>query len=703
MHHLLKLMINWIKLSVRRSEPAKKPSAAGSVTTKPAPAPESETPRPSPAVVGSPSNAFEGKPFRYLIGRDDTPIGSDGEITEVGYDATKPCARGTTIKYGNLFDEKNTRQYGPYLYDSDTAQKYREGQIDPRGAGWRKNILEQLTRAKDEGFEHIEWDNADAYPTSAVLNAIALSDQFSLKVIAKNPLLMDGDALAYVRQSHGAIVEAECGSPADMDALRKRAGKPELPIWFVAFGNGLSWAEKTAREARQFRNMSVTYSPAGEYIQTEDVLLPNADAGGELQAETVNRDPPSKGTDASVPYAAEYLQRWRSMEIRPEHAAEVQALARKLIGFKTRYQAVEAKTGVPWYVIAMLHEREAACDFDTYLGNGDPLNRKTRNVPRGRGPFSSWEAGAIDALHFDRLDQVKSWTVERIAYECERYNGFGYRNHGVPSAYLWSFSNIYVGGKYVADGEWSSSAQDEQCGTMPLLKAIAAIDLQIPIGGAIALTAADAPKPVPPLGSAELHDLGHRIKRTMLAKGYPWFDDQNVVSIEGIDPNGTVNRNRPNAFDDVKLVLDGQGRIIGGPWEATTHPGKYWTEHPMAEGGAFIIALGPQACWTPGEYHQKIVWRQAEDSTILGHRDPDCTYKRQGAPIKHGDIGVHHHGGYNLLKDNISNAAAGCQVIRLEAKQQEFMELTLRCPRYQSNKKSFRLTATVLEAKDIVQ
>jgi lysozyme family protein len=705
MYYFLKLLLNYAnKLLARRTTRTVQPTSPVSASATVAPLPAPQNPAAPHSFPTASANPLEGKPFRYLIGADGTPAGKDGEIIEVGYDATRPCASGISIKYCNLFDEKNTGGYGPYLHDSDTAQQYGEGQIDPKGAGWRKNILEQITRAKDEGFEYVEWDNPDAYPVSAVLNAVALSNQFGLKVIAKNPLLIDGDASAYVRQCHAVIVERGAGNPADMDALRKKAGKPTLPIWFVAFGDGRSWADNTAHEARQFRTMSVTYS-RGEYTDSEDAPLPNS---GETKsdpsppaASVSPVNPMAPASDPSVPYATEYLARWKTMQIEPECASEVQRIARKLIGFIARYHTVEAKTGVPWYVIAVLHERESGCDFDTYLGNGNPLHRKTTDVPRGRGPFSSWEAGAIDALHYDGLDQVKTWPIERIAYECERYNGFGYRSHGVPSAYLWSFSNIYQGGKYVADGVWSSSAQDKQCGTMPMLRAMVAIDATIPLA-AMPISSSDPPKPVPPAGSEELHDLGYRIKRTMLSKSYPWFDDQNVVSVEGMDPDGTPNNNRPNAFDDIKMVLDGRGKIIGGPWEATTQPGVYWTTHPMAEGGAFIIALGSQACWTPGEYHGKIVWRQAEDSTILGHRDPDYTYKRHGPPTKHGNIGVHHHGGYNLPRDNISNAAAGCQVIRLEAKQQEFMQLTLRCPRYLVDQKIFRLTATVLEAKDIL-
>src|SRR3954447_12126781 len=164
-----------------------------------------------------------------------------------------------------------------------------------------------------------------------------------------------------------------------------------------------------------------------------------------------------------------------------------------------------------------------------------------------------------------------------------------------------------------------------------------------------AFTQAPAPAPsLPPvIPTVNRLDLGHAVKRVMLGKGYPWFPDQNVVSIERMDRDGTPNELGPNTFRDIKTVVDGEGKIIGGPWTGTTHPGTYWTVHPMASGGAFIIALGAQSCWTPGAYHGHTVWRQAEDSTILGHRDPDCTYVRQGAAIKHSDIGVHHHGGYN--------------------------------------------------------
>ena len=99
---------------------------------------------------------------------------------------------------------------------------------------------------------------------------------YGLTVIAKNPLLLDGDPTPYVahRNVVGVIVERGAGNPSDMDALRKRARKPALPVWFVAFGGGKRWATDTAQAAARYRNMGVTWSAVGEYGDAIDILLP---------------------------------------------------------------------------------------------------------------------------------------------------------------------------------------------------------------------------------------------------------------------------------------------------------------------------------------------------------------------------------------------------------------------------------------------
>jgi lysozyme family protein len=190
---------------------------------------------------------------------------------------------------------------------------------------------------------------------------------------------------------------------------------------------------------------------------------------------------------------AEYADLWRRMQVHPERAAEVDRIAQALIRRKPRYEEVTRTTGVPWSVIAVLHQRESDADFATYLGNGEPLNRKTRLVPAGRGPFPTWEAGAIDALQIDGLDKVKEWTPERACYEIEKFNGFGYRNNHpeVKSPYLWSFSNIYSSGKYIADGHFSSSAVDKQCGAMPVLKRLTELDASVRFEGMADVATAD--------------------------------------------------------------------------------------------------------------------------------------------------------------------------------------------------------------------
>jgi lysozyme family protein len=64
---------------------------------------------------------------------------------------------------------------------------------------------------------------------------------------------------------------------------------------------------------------------------------------------------------------------------------------------KARYVAVSDKTGVPWFVIAVIHEREASQSWRANLAQGDPWNRVSVHVPKGRGPFKSWEDAIVAA------------------------------------------------------------------------------------------------------------------------------------------------------------------------------------------------------------------------------------------------------------------------------------------------------------------
>jgi lysozyme family protein len=185
---------------------------------------------------------------------------------------------------------------------------------------------------------------------------------------------------------------------------------------------------------------------------------------------------------------------------------EIDHVAHKLLGFvdEGRYTAVSLQTGVPILWMATSFEREASSDFRLSAAQGDPWDRVSTHVPRGRGPFPSWAAAAIDAYAIDGLDKVgiANWTEARACFEAELFNGFGYRAHGIHSPYLWAGCNHYVAGKYVADGVWDAHAVDQQLGVVPVWQRMLEIQPNLAFGNA------PPPTPVPAGlgGPSEPHD-----------------------------------------------------------------------------------------------------------------------------------------------------------------------------------------------------
>jgi lysozyme family protein len=186
----------------------------------------------------------------------------------------------------------------------------------------------------------------------------------------------------------------------------------------------------------------------------------------------------------SVP---KYSERWptyaRQWDIMARtRLTDLRTAAKKILAHKARYQAVEKRTGVPWYWIGPTHYRESDLDFNTQLAQGDPLGRVSTHVPRGQGPYfgkDAWERAALIALEDTGATNVKDWRLEKLIYHWENYNGWGYKMHGVPSPYVWGGSSIQKPGKYVADGVWSSTAVDRQLGCASILKTLMELDPSI--------------------------------------------------------------------------------------------------------------------------------------------------------------------------------------------------------------------------------
>jgi lysozyme family protein len=175
-------------------------------------------------------------------------------------------------------------------------------------------------------------------------------------------------------------------------------------------------------------------------------------------------------------------KRWTAAKL--TRGPEFAPVARRLVAAKARYQIVTAQTGVPWFVIAVIHQRESSQRWDRSLAQGDPWDEVSTHVPAGRGPFDSWEDAAVDALVdcHPHASKWKDWSPGGTMTLLELYNGLGYYNKGLPSPYVWSGTDQYKRGKYVADGVFDPNTVDKQLGCAGLILAMQAIDPSIRIG-----------------------------------------------------------------------------------------------------------------------------------------------------------------------------------------------------------------------------
>ncbi len=162
----------------------------------------------------------------------------------------------------------------------------------------------------------------------------------------------------------------------------------------------------------------------------------------------------------------------------PAYKTQINQFRTKALANRGRYEAVAARAGLPWTVIAAIHYRESSFNFNTYLHNGDPLGRPTTHVPKGR-MFKDWESAAVDAIRskgniMSRLG-INSGTTDMgklLAY-AESYNGIGYRlNKNKTSPYVYAGTNIYQGGMFVRDHVFSATAMDKRLGVAACILAL---------------------------------------------------------------------------------------------------------------------------------------------------------------------------------------------------------------------------------------
>lgn len=172
---------------------------------------------------------------------------------------------------------------------------------------------------------------------------------------------------------------------------------------------------------------------------------------------------------------ASNADRWKKMAVRPRLVEKVKHAALRLCdphpSVRGRYLHVAASTDVPWFVIAVIHEREASQNWADSIAQGDPWSERSVHVPRGRGPFGSWEEAALDALLncAPYAGHWRDWSVGGTLTLLEMYNGLGYAHRGLASPYVWASTDKYVAGKYLSDGHFDAHAVDQQIGCAALL------------------------------------------------------------------------------------------------------------------------------------------------------------------------------------------------------------------------------------------
>lgn len=220
----------------------------------------------------------------------------------------------------------------------------------------------------------------------------------------------------------------------------------------------------------------------------------------------------------------DYESKFAALKIKPNVLPTALAVARKIAANRSRYEPAAQATGVPWFLIGILHERESSLNFATYLGDGEPLDHPTHNVPKGRGPFKDFTTGAIDALVHEGFDKVTDWSIGAMLFHIEEFNGEGYHNHGMPSPYVFAGSNWYSKGKYDVDGHFNATLVDTQLGGAVMLTALIQLGILVIQQTGVLKMVTDAvipaavpaiPAPVPvPAQAARAATAGVNVSRT---------------------------------------------------------------------------------------------------------------------------------------------------------------------------------------------
>jgi hypothetical protein len=208
--------------------------------------------------------------------------------------------------------------------------------------------------------------------------------------------------------------------------------------------------------------------------------------------------------------------------------------------------------------------------------------------------------------------------------------------------------------------------------------------------------------------------IAQAIAAHMRHKGYH-LDTQpghlNIVYLEGVSLDFTLNDNAPDGWNDLSILLD--HRPDGTPYilfsaEASTDPGIASTFSTAAKrlGGVARIPFGQQRAWQMGYHRQARLFDThpalVQRGTVLVHRDANRDHRREGDIVTQA-FGINQHStNPHYRKGPVSTHSAGCLVRKLWADHLRWLEHLKSDPRQVANKKYLWHT-TVLAGVEILE
>lgn len=185
-------------------------------------------------------------------------------------------------------------------------------------------------------------------------------------------------------------------------------------------------------------------------------------------------------------------------------------------------------------------------------------------------------------------------------------------------------------------------------------------------------------------------------------------DAVNVVYVEGTEPDGAPSPGRPDAFDDLRLLLgfDPDGApAVRAAWHATTRAGQTALDEPVDELGPPRLQPGQYKAWVAGT--TAIGTKLEQDALVQVvelpvHRDAGKDHRRAGDPHQTGFFVIDQHGGLDEDRHRVGDASAGCLVTPRIDDQRAFMAMLRRDPRWRASN-AYRFMTSLLTRAEFEQ